>query len=911
MERVYTINGLDCANCAAKLERHLKEIQYFEQVIIDFMAQKLIITVKDEETLQKGLQEAEKVIARVEPGVTITEKAKKPKNNYVVANTQDYDEESCGCGHDHIHHHEESCGCGHDHDHHERESCGCGHDHDHHEGESCGCGHDHVHHHEDWQGQMAQAAVKKTEKVYAITGLDCANCAAKLERHLKEIQYFDQVTIDFMAQKLILQVKDERQLPEALHAVRTVIDHVEPGVTITEKGKKVSNHTQAQSHEHGANCHCGHDHTHTEPCDDSDGRQEKQTLLQEGKKEAAITKAKRFTPEMQKSLWKIIVSAVLFAAATFLPNQGALQFDALRLGIYLLAYIIVGGEIVLRAAKNIVRGQVFDENFLMSVATIGAFAVGEYPEGVMVMLLYQLGELFQDYAVHRSRRSIADLMDIKPEVAHVQQGDRFVSVEPEEVAVGNIIQIRPGEKIPLDGLILEGTSSLNTVALTGESVPREVAPGQEVMSGCINTSGVLTVRVEKEYEDSTVAKILDLVENASSKKAETENFITRFARYYTPAVVGIAVVLALLPPVILQAPFQEWIYRALVFLVISCPCALVISIPLTFFGGLGACSRHGVLVKGSNYLEALAKLECAVFDKTGTLTKGEFSVTEVRPIEISREQLLYYAACAESVSNHPIALAIRRANSQHVSAKALQKAEEIAGYGISAMVEGHAVLAGNYRFMKREQISCQRAEETGTIIYIAVDGVFCGSIVIADEIKPDAQTMIGRLKQLGVRDIVMLTGDNQQTAEQVARQLGITKVFSQLLPGDKVHCLEKLLQQKSEKRTVAFTGDGLNDAPVLARADVGIAMGGLGSDAAIEAADVVIMNDQPSKLADAIVIAKETRRIVQQNIVFILAVKAIVLLLGAVGIATMWMAVFADVGVAVLAILNAVRIMRK
>ena len=357
------------------------------------------------------------------------------------------------------------------------------------------------------------------ERVYKINGLDCANCAAKLERHLKEIQYFDQVVIDFMAQKLILQVKDERQLPEALHAVQAVIERVEPGVTITEKGKKVSNHTQAHSHEHGANCHCGHDHMHTEPCGGSDGRQEKQAMQQDAMKATAITKAKRFTPEMQKNLWKIIVSAVLFVAATFFPNQGALQFDTLRLGLYLLAYIIVGGEIVLRAAKNIAHGQVFDENFLMSVATIGAFAVGEYPEGVMVMLLYQLGELFQDYAVHRSRRSIADLMDIKPEVAHVQQGDRFISVEPEEVAVGNIIQIRPGEKIPLDGLILEGTSSLNTVALTGESVPREVAPGQEVMSGCINTSGVLTVRVEKEYEDSTVAKILDLVENASSKKA--------------------------------------------------------------------------------------------------------------------------------------------------------------------------------------------------------------------------------------------------------------------------------------------------------------------------------------------------------------------------------------------------------
>ena len=463
----------------------------------------------------------------------------------------------------------------------------------------------------------------------------------------------------------------------------------------------------------------------------------------------------------------------------------------------------------------------------------------------------------------------------------------------------------------MDGVVLDGHSALDTVALTGESVPREVAPGQQVMSGCINTSGVLTVQVEKEYEDSTVAKILDLVENASSKKAEAENFITRFARYYTPVVVAIAAILAIVPPLALQEPFSGWIYRALTFLVISCPCALVISIPLTFFGGLGASSRHGVLVKGSNYLEALAQLEIAVFDKTGTLTKGQFAVTEVHPVGISEEQLLYYAACAESISNHPIAQAVQQANQKAVAAQALQSAEEIAGHGISAVVEGHTVLAGNYRLMEREQVVCSQVEEAGTIIYLALDKKFCGWIVIADELKPDAQEMITRLKALGVNQIVMLTGDNQKTAEQVAGRLGITKVFSQLLPGDKVHCLEQLLQQKSQKGTISFTGDGLNDAPVLARADVGIAMGGLGSDAAIEAADVVIMNDQPSKLADAVEIARATRRIVKQNIVFILAVKLLVLILAALGLATMWMAVFADVGVAVLAILNAVRIIRK
>ena len=528
----------------------------------------------------------------------------------------------------------------------------------------------------------------------------------------------------------------------------------------------------------------------------------------------------------------------------------------------------------------------------------------------MVMLLYQLGELFQDYAVERSRRSIADLMDIKPEVAHVKEGDRYVSMEPDEVVIGDIIQIRPGEKIPLDGIVLEGHSMLDTVALTGESVPHEAKPGSHVLSGCINTSGVLTVQVEKEYEDSTVAKILDLVENASSKKAKAENFITRFARYYTPIVVMIAAVLAVLPPLVLHEPFNGWIYRALVFLVISCPCALVISIPLTFFSGLGVCSRHGILVKGSNYLEALAQLETAVFDKTGTLTKGQFAVTAIHPEHITDKELLYYAACAESISNHPIAEAIRNANQTPLAADAVQHAEEIAGCGIAADVDGHRVLAGNYRLMEREGIACRQIEEAGTVVYVALDGKFIGTIMIADELKPDAAEMVTKLKQLGVKQIVMLTGDNQTTAQRVADQLGITNVFSQLLPGDKVTCLEQLLQQKQKNGTVVFTGDGLNDAPVLARADVGIAMGGLGSDASIEAADVVIMNDQPGRLVDAVQIARKTRTIVKQNIVFVLAVKLAVLLAGALGMATMWMAVFADVGVAVLAILNAVRIMK-
>ena len=764
------------------------------------------------------------------------------------------------------------------------------------------------------------------ERIYFIDGLDCANCAAKLERHLCEVPYFDQVIIDFMAKKLIVTAKDEASLQNGMVLADILIKQMEPGVVVSEKetdGKK--RRPSAEVHHHEDTCGCGHDHsnhehhhgeacncththnhphTHGESCSCGHNHHAGDEAI-----EPVIVKEKqnsgRFTEEMKQTLGKIGVSAVLFLAALFITNSSVISF-----ALYLAAYLIVGGEVLLRAGKNILRGQVFDENFLMSIATIGAFCVGEYPEGVMVMLLYQLGELFQEYAVERSRRSITDLMDIRPEVAHVREGGRYVDFAPEEVLAGDVIQIRPGEKIPLDGVVLEGQSMLDAAALTGESLPQEVKPGSSVLSGCINMSGVLLVRVEKEYEDSTVAKILNLVENASSKKAKAENFITRFAQYYTPAVVIIAAALAILPPVVLHEPFSGWIYRALVFLVISCPCALVISIPLTFFSGLGVCSREGILVKGSNYLEALAQLETAVFDKTGTLTKGQFAVTAIHPEHITDKELLYYAACAESISNHPIAEAIRNANQTPLAADAVQHAEEIAGCGIAADVDGHRVLAGNYRLMEREGVACRQIEEAGTVVYVALDGKFIGTIMIADELKPDAAEMVTKLKQLGVKQIVMLTGDNQTTAQRVADQLGITNVFSQLLPGDKVTCLEQLLQQKQKNGTVVFTGDGLNDAPVLARADVGIAMGGLGSDASIEAADVVIMNDQPGRLVDAVQIARKTRAIVKQNIVFVLAVKLAVLLAGALGMATMWMAVFADVGVAVLAILNAVRIMK-
>lgn len=793
------------------------------------------------------------------------------------------------------------------------------------------------------------------ERIYYIDGLDCANCAAKLERHLKEISYFDTVIINFMAQKLIVSAQDEEQMQKGLREAQRIIDRVEPGVVIAEKKKKdhvIRTHIHDEhcscghhheendgvhnygGHHHGEHCSCGHnhhegnnelhdhaEHHHDEHCSCGNDYHEEndelcshaeyqcERIFSEVESEQIIQstekKANYLNKEMKESLLKISISAILFALAVFLQVPFTVQFS-----IFLLAYLIIGGEVLLRATKNIMHGQIFDENFLMTIATIGAFCVGEYPEAVMVMLLYQLGELFQNYAVQRSRRSIADLMDIKPEIAHVKEGASFTAMAPEDVIVGDVIQIRPGERVPLDGIVLEGNSALNTVALTGESLPREVTVGDVVMSGCINESGVLLVRVEKEYENSTVAKILDLVENASSKKAETENFITRFARYYTPIVVAIAAILAIIPPLVLQAPFESWVYRALVFLVISCPCALVISIPLTFFSGLGVCSRYGILVKGSNYLESLAHLETAVFDKTGTLTKGQFSVTEVYLEKTEEAELFYYAACAESISNHPIAQAIQKANQLQIKSGALQHAEEVAGCGISAIVDGRSVLVGNYRLMKENNISCVQAEREDTIVYVAIDDVFCGWIAIADEIKADAKSMVAQLKALGIHNIVMLTGDRPESAEKVAKQLGITSVFAKLLPGDKVRLVEQILEQKNEKTTVGFTGDGLNDAPVLARSDVGIAMGGLGSDAAIEAADVVIMDDQLGKLADAVQIARKTCAIARQNIVFVLTVKLIVLLLGALGMATMWMAVFADVGVAFLAILNALRIMK-
>lgn len=624
------------------------------------------------------------------------------------------------------------------------------------------------------------------------------------------------------------------------------------------------------------------------------------------------------TKKLKKRIRRVGTGAVCYLAAVLLEKLIPDLNGIIRFVVFLAAYAIIGGDVVKNAVKNIGHGQIFDENFLMVIATVGAFFVGDYPEAVAVMLFYQVGECFQSYAVNKSRKSIAALMDIRPDYANVLRDGEEKEVDPEEVAIGETIVIKPGERIPLDGMVLTGSSALDTMALTGESLPRDVETGDEVISGCINLSGVLEVKVNKEFGQSTVAKILDLVENASSKKAESENFITKFAKYYTPIVVFCALALAVIPPLILSGGWSMWIYRALTFLVISCPCALVISIPLSFFGGLGGSSKAGILIKGSNYLEALADAEIVVMDKTGTLTKGNFAVTKILTEEgVTKEELLELAAYAESYSTHPISQSLTKAyqdTGKGLSKERLGTVEEIAGHGVKAVIDGSTVLAGNEKLMKKEQVSigAKRQEEAraGTLVHVAKDGRYLGAAVIADEIKTDAKEAVAGMKAMGIKQIVMLTGDRKEAAEHVAEQLGITTVYAGLLPGDKVDRVEELFGQKSEKGKLIFVGDGINDAPVLARADIGIAMGGLGSDAAIEAADIVIMTDEPSKIAKAMKISGRTLRIVKENIVFAIGIKVLVLLLAAFGMANMWAAVFADVGVAVIAILNAMRALK-
>ena len=696
------------------------------------------------------------------------------------------------------------------------------------------------------------------KKVMYLLGLDCADCAKKIETAVSRMDGIQSASVDFATQKLTMEVSDKGSLAVIARQAARMIKEMEPDVEISYTGKAAGETPDAIK---------------------------KRRMRQIG----------------------LITGALLFVIGMVFPFPQPAEFI-----LFLISYLLVGGEVVLRALKNIAKGQVFDENFLMSVATVGAFAIGDFAEGVAVMLFYQVGEFFQNLAVNRSRKSISALMDIRPDYANLKIGCEVKKVSPEEVGIGDLILIRPGEKVPLDGKVIEGISSVDTAALTGESLPRDAEPGTELLSGSVNKNGLLTVEVTKEFGESTVTKILDLVQNASSQKAPTENFITKFARYYTPVVVFAALALAVIPPLVIPgASFTQWINRALTFLVVSCPCALVISIPLSFFGGIGGASKKGILVKGSNYLEALNNIDTVVFDKTGTLTKGSFKVTQINTSkEWTQDEILSYAAHAELYSSHPIAASIREAYGREPDAAQVADYEEISGKGVRVNVSGKTVLAGNGKLMEAEKIEWQAPSKAGTVVYLAVDGAFAGSVVISDEIKPDSKLAIQNLKAIGVRNTVMLTGDSRAAGESVAKELGLDSVYTELLPQQKVEQMETLCKQVAKGGKLVFIGDGINDAPVLARADVGVAMGGLGSDAAIEAADVVLMTDEPSKLVTAIRIAKKTRSIVWQNILFALGVKTVILVLAAFGMATMWAAVFGDVGVTIIAVLNAIRATR-
>jgi Cd2+/Zn2+-exporting ATPase len=717
-------------------------------------------------------------------------------------------------------------------------------------------------------------AVLKRE--FVLDNLCCPKCAAKIERHIGALEGVNRAFVDFSVQKLIIEVQDAGHWDDIIARAGAVIKGLEPSIEM--RGIALFPNRNAVG-------------------------------TMNGQGGVAVKKWLR--------RGSLILGAILFVAGMiidYVPSVNTLvSMPPLgRLALFLASYILVGGEVLVSAIRNISRGEIFDENFLMGIATVGAFVIGEYPEGAAVMIFYRIGEAFQDYAVGRSRKSISALMDIRPDFANLKTAAGLERVSPETVGIGDIIVVKPGEKIPLDGVVVDGFSALDTSALSGESLPKDVEPGSAVLSGSINKSGLLTIEVSKVFGESTVSKILNLVQNAGSKKSVTENFITKFARYYTPAVVFSAAALAFLPPLFVPgASFAEWGSRALVFLVVSCPCALVISIPLSFFGGIGGASRNGILIKGSNYLEALTKVDTVIFDKTGTLTRGVFGVTKILPADnFAEEKLLYYAAHAESNSNHPIALSIIKAYGKKLEPDAIGGYEEIAGQGVSVRVGDDTVLAGNARLLQSADIEFLVAAELGTVVYLAVNGVYAGCIVIADEMKADSRRAVEELREIGVKQVVMLTGDSKAVGESIAKEIGLDTFYAELLPHQKVEYLEMLEKNKSGSGKLVFVGDGINDAPVLARSDVGIAMGGVGSDAAIEAADVVLMTDEPSKIAGAIRIARRTRRIVTQNIIFALSVKGVILIMGALGIATMWEAVFGDVGVALIAVLNAMRVMK-
>lgn len=724
-----------------------------------------------------------------------------------------------------------------------------------------------------------------------LNGLDCANCANKIEDKVNKINGVKEATVNFSTTILTAELKEESIKDEIINEIKSIVKKLEPHVKVEEKtdSKEIKNNTKA----------C------TSSCCSSDNHETSKSEIHSHSHE--MRKASEGKIGILKDNWILIVGAIIYAIALLYNGNNSVISIILFVG----SYLVIGGEVIITAIKNILRGEVFDENFLMSIATVGAFFIGEYPEAVAVMLFYQIGEVFQGYAVNKSRKSISSLMNIRADYANVLRNYKEVKVSPEEVSLEEIIVIKAGERVPLDGTVIEGKSFLDTSALTGESVPREVKIGDEVLSGAINNNGVLKVKVNKEYGESTVARILELVENASNKKAPTEKFITKFSKVYTPIVVCIAVIVAVVPPLFIKdATFSEWIYKALSLLVVSCPCALVVSIPLGFFSGIGSASKKGILVKGGNYLEALKESEVVVFDKTGTLTKGVFKVTDINAKNISEDELLEITAIGESNSNHPIAVSIAKAYGKEINKNEIESYKEVAGHGIEAVIKGKKVLLGNYKLMKSNNIFYDEVDTIGTIVHISIDGEYKGNIVISDEVKENVKEALAELKSVGIKKTIMLTGDSKIVADKVASDIGIDEVHAELLPGDKVNKIEEILSKKSSNGKVLFVGDGINDAPVLARADIGIAMGGVGSDAAIEAADVVLMKDKVEAISEAIRVSRRTSKILWQNIIFALAIKIAVMILVIFGLTNMWAAVFADVGVTLLAVLNSMRIIR-
>jgi Zn2+/Cd2+-exporting ATPase len=736
-----------------------------------------------------------------------------------------------------------------------------------------------------------------------LSGLDCANCANKIETKVNNLDGINEAILNFATSTLIIELNGTIEREDAIKEIKSIVNKLEPGVKVFDKDenrainkedvkkctsescckpendidKESHNHNEKHSHSHS------HEHSHGHSHDHSHGN----------------------AVGLKENL-RLIIGVAIYVLAIIFKEEYPISII-----LFASSYVLIGGDVVLTAFRNILRGEVFDENFLMTVATLGAFFVGEFPEGVAVMLFYQIGEIFQSYAVNKSRKSITSLMDIRADYANLIKNGKEEKVNPEIVNIDDLIVIKPGERVPLDGIVIEGISFVDTSALTGESVPREVLVGEDILAGFINTNGVLKVKVTKSFKESTVSRILELVENASNKKAPTEKFITRFARVYTPIVVFSALALAIIPPLLIKdANFYDWIYRALIFLVVSCPCALVVSIPLGLFAGIGGASRKGILVKGGNYLEALKDVNTVVFDKTGTLTKGVFKVTEINNVDISKEELIKVAAISESLSNHPIAQSIIREYGKEIDSQKLSNYEEVSGHGIKAYIDSLDVLVGNYKLMEKYNIKYNNVNSIGTIVHVAINNEYKGNIVISDEIKEGSKSAIEGLKSIGVSQTVMLTGDNKSVGEKVAALVGVDKVFAELLPGDKVEKVEELIKNNSTKGKVIFVGDGINDAPVLARADIGVAMGGIGSDAAIEAADVVLMKDDPEALVTSIKVARKTNKVLWQNIIFSLGVKLLVLILSAFGMANMWEAVFADVGVTVIAVINSTRCLK-